>query len=45
MYANHPEIAKRWSKEGKGYVKGKKKPSKRNYSHETIAMAGRMKNG
>lgn len=25
MYARHPEIAKRWDKEGKNYIKGKKK--------------------
>lgn len=37
LYAKHPDIAKRWSKESK------KKPSKKNYSPETIAMAGRMK--
>jgi len=28
MHARHPEIAKRWDKEGKGYVKGKKKKKK-----------------
>ena len=40
---NKPEIAKRWSREGKDYVKGKKKPSKRNYSERVIAMAKEMK--
>ena len=39
MYAKHPDIAKRWSKEGRG----KKKPSKRNYSDRVIAMAKEMK--
>jgi len=29
MWSQHPEIAERWSKEGKGYVKGKKKKSKK----------------
>ena len=43
MYSQKPEIAKRWLKEGKGYVKGKKKPSKRNYSERVIAMAKEMK--
>ena len=43
LWAKHPDIAKRWSKEGKGYVKGKKKPSKRNYSDRVIAMAKEMK--
>ena len=42
MYSQHPSIAKRWSKEGKGYVKGKKKPSKKNYSERVIAMAKEM---
>lgn len=28
MWAKHPEIAKRWAKEGKAYVKGKKKAKK-----------------
>lgn len=28
MYAKHPAIAKKWSAEGKGYVKGKGKSRK-----------------
>ena len=40
MYAKHPEIAKKWAHEGKGYVKGKKrKRSKGNYSMEAIHYA------
>ena len=42
MFLKHPTIAKRWAKEGKGYVKGKKKPTKRNYSDRVIAMAKEM---
>ena len=28
MWKRHPEIAKRWAREGKAYVKGKKKKKK-----------------
>ena len=42
MYSQHPEIARKWAKEGKGYVKRKKKPSKRHYSMQAIEM---VKNG
>lgn len=31
MWMKHPEIAKRWTAEGKGYVKGKKKTKKKGY--------------
>lgn len=34
MYAKHPEIAKKWDKEGKGYVAHTK-----TYSKEAIEMA------
>lgn len=37
MYANKPEIAKRWDKEGKNYVK------KKAYSKEAIEYAKKMK--
>ena len=40
MYANHPEIAKRWDKEGKNYVKGRKS---KNYDDRAIEMAAKMK--
>lgn len=36
MYAKHPEIAKRYEKEGKNHIKG-------TYSKDAIAMARRMK--
>ena len=40
MYSQHPEIAKRWSaKYGNKIMKKKKKPSKKNYSMESIRMA------
>jgi hypothetical protein len=29
MFANKPEIAERWGKEGKGYVSKKKRSSKK----------------
>lgn len=47
MYAKHPEIAKRWDKEGKNYIKGKKKVKKGGtYSSEAVRMAAeRSKNG
>lgn len=41
MYSQHPEIAKRWEAEGKGYVKGKKKaaPKRRGRKEPSISMA------
>lgn len=42
MYSQHPEIAKKWAKEGKNYIKKKRKPSKTNYSKDSIIMARRM---
>ena len=43
LYANKPEVAKRWTAKYGSKIVKKKKPSKKNYSHETIAMARRMK--
>ena len=37
MFAKHPEIAKKWVKEGKGYVKGG------SYDSKAIALAKSMK--
>ena len=36
MWSQKPEIARKWAKEGKGYIKRKKKPSKRHYSNQAI---------
>lgn len=36
MHIHHPEIAKKWDKEGKGYVEHKK-----TYSKEAIELARR----
>ena len=42
LYSQKPTIAKRWAaKYGNKIMKKKKKPSKKNYSMEVIAMAGK----
>ena len=37
MWSQHPEIAKKWEKSGKGYVKGG------SYESKTVALAKSMK--
>jgi hypothetical protein len=41
MYSQHPEIAKRWDKEGKNYIKRKKKGG--SYDEKAVKLARSMK--
>ncbi len=41
MWAKHPEIAKKWTAEGKGYVRGKKSKAGRSAKLKRYGVLGK----